>query len=85
MNLYYSDPRCSSGGGGGSSSVSAGSKRSQENRRLEEEAKALQARNQSYALVQSDDEELQVRPSKHKKSKKEKKSKRDRAASKQDK
>ena len=60
--------------------MSSGNKRSQENRRLEQEALALQAKNKSYALLESDDEgagQLQVKPSKHKKSKKEKKSKRE--------
>jgi len=68
--------RCGSAG----TTVSSGNKRSQENRRLEQEALALQAKNKSYALLESDDEgagQLQVRPSKHKKSKKEKKSKRE--------
>ena len=70
------DHRCGSAG----TTVSSGNKRSQENRRLEQEALALQAKNKSYALLESDDEgagQLQVKPSKHKKSKKEKKSKRE--------
>ena len=75
-NANLLDHRCGSVG----TTVSSGNKRSQENRRLEQEALALQAKNKSYALLESDDEgagQLQVRPSKHKKSKKEKKSKRE--------